>query len=177
VQHSDEQLQTRSLAAFQRAVLWLLRDGRDPVRLLSSFDHWVDVMLQVARSPDGAAEFTLLITYLFHVIHPLYRDALRAKVRLLRRDTKELAMRVAETIAEQFIEEGREQGLKEGIKEGLKEGIERGRVAALKNLLALKFSALDASHEALLEAASSDAIDRYLARVLFADSLAAVFAD
>jgi hypothetical protein len=41
----------------------------------------------------------------------------------------------------------------------------------------MKFSALDASAEARLQAATSEAIDRYLQRVLTADSLAAVLAD
>jgi hypothetical protein len=52
-EHSNAALQARSLAAYPRLVLWLLRDGRDPVRLLHSFDAWRDSMLEVERSPDA----------------------------------------------------------------------------------------------------------------------------
>jgi hypothetical protein len=67
------------------------------------------------------------------------------------------------TIAEQLIEEGRQEG----------------RVAALRRQLVLKFKlqALDPAYEACLKAATPAALDRYLDRVLTADSLAAVFAD
>jgi len=73
------------------------------------------------------------------------------------------------TIAEQLHEEGRARGREEGREEG--------RIATLRSQLLFKFRALDAAAEALLQAATPEAIDRYLQRVLFADSLAAVFAD
>ena len=71
------------------------------------------------------------------------------------------------TIAEQLIEEGREEGRKEG------------RIATLRRQLICKFKlqTLDPAHEACLQAATPEAFDRYLERVLIADSLAAVFAD
>jgi hypothetical protein len=55
---------------------------------------------------------------------------------------------------------------------------EEGRTAALRDLLAFKFGsqAVD-RYEATLRAATPDAIDRYLPRVLTADSLVAVFED
>ena len=65
------------------------------------------------------------------------------------------------TIAEQLREEGREEG----------------RIETLRRLLVLKFRTLDAASEARLQAATPEAIDRYLQRVLTADSLAAVLAD
>jgi hypothetical protein len=65
------------------------------------------------------------------------------------------------TIAEQLREEGRAEG----------------RIATLRSQLLFKFQALDPASEARLQAATPEAIDRYLQRVLVADSLAAVFAD
>jgi hypothetical protein len=47
----------------------------------------------------------------------------------------------------------------------------------LRRLLVWKFQTLDAEYEARLQAASSEAIDRYLQRLLTADSLAAMFGD
>jgi hypothetical protein len=56
---------------------------------------------------------------------------------------------------------------------------EEGRLAALRSLLAFKFKLqrLDERYDARLQGASPEAIDRYLQRVLTADSLAQVFED
>ena len=94
------------------------------------------------------------------------------------------------TIAEQLIEEGRQEGRKEGREEGrqiamtiaeqlIEEGRQEGRIATLRRQLAFKFKlqTLDPAYEAQLQAATPEAVDRYLERVLTADSLAAVLAD
>jgi hypothetical protein len=47
----------------------------------------------------------------------------------------------------------------------------------LRDLLVFKFKRLGAEDEARLQAATPEAIDRYLKRMLTADSLAAVFED
>jgi hypothetical protein len=47
----------------------------------------------------------------------------------------------------------------------------------LRSLLVLKFGALDATAEARLRAASAEAVDRYLERLLAVGSLAAVLED
>ena len=71
------------------------------------------------------------------------------------------------TIAEQLHEEG------------LAKGGQEGRIAALRSVLAARFGsrALDATWQARLQAATAAAIDRYLQRVVVADSLAAVCED
>lgn len=55
--------------------------------------------------------------------------------------------------------------------------VEEGRAAALRSLLTFKFrlQVLEERYESRLRAATPEAIDRYLQRVLVADSLAAVF--
>jgi hypothetical protein len=202
---SNEDLKARPLGAFQQLALWLLRDGRDSSRLLHSFDFWIDTMMQFERSPIADPAFATLIKYMFRVIDPPYRKALRAKISLLGRRAKELTM----SIADQIHEEGRKQGLKQGrkqghqrglkqghqrglkqghqrglkqghqrgLKQGLKQGDQQGRIDVLRRLFLLKFRALDARHEARLLAATPAAIDRYLQRVLTADSVAGVFED
>ena len=157
---SDEALRARSLAAFQKVALWLLRDSRDPSRLLGNFDAWAPMILEAGRirGRDGLAA---LFSYMFRVVDRVNHDELRAKIR-------ELGARpqgVAVTIAEYLHEEGR------------KVGLEQGRVATLRSLLVFKFQALSDEHEARLKAADPEAIERYLQRLLTADSLAAVFAD
>ena len=82
---------------------------------------------------------------------------------------------------EEGIKKGRQEGIKKGLKKGLKKGIkkgrEEGRLATLRSLLVFKFHALGAAYEARLQAAPPEAIDRYLQRLLTADSLVAVFED
>ena len=164
---SDADLQARSLAAFQKLVLWLLRDARDPARLLGSFGAWSSTMVELLTGPDGSESFDTLIRYMFRVVDPVHRELLRAKLRLLGPSAEEIVM----TIAEQLIEEGRQEGREQGRQEV--------RIANLHRLLVIKFKlqSLDPAYEACLQAATPEMLDRYLERVLTADSLAAVFAD
>jgi hypothetical protein len=69
------------------------------------------------------------------------------------------------TIAEQLHEEG------------FVKGREVGRIDTLRSVLVARFGsqALDAIYEARLQAATAAVIDRYVQRVVVADSLAAVF--
>jgi flagellar biosynthesis/type III secretory pathway protein FliH len=159
---SNDELKARALAAVPKVALWLLRDARDPVRLLSNFDVWRSAMIQAGQSRSGIA---MLITYMFRVVDPLYQDELRAKLYELGSGSEEATMTIAE-----YLEE---QGWKKGIKQGIKEG----HIEALRSLLLYKFKTLDEGYEARLQAATMEAVDRYLQRVLTADSLAAVFED
>ena len=159
MQRSNDDLAAWSLGAFQKLALWLLRDARDPARLLDSFDFWISSMLEVVRSRAGLDRINVLILYMFQVIGPMHLEILRAKLRTLGSHTEELSM----TIAEHFQEQGRQEGRREG------------RIATLRSLLVFKFQSLGAADEARLQAASPEMIDRYLQRLLTADSLAAVF--
>jgi predicted transposase YdaD len=182
---SDGNLAARPLPAFPRLALWLLRDARDFATFLDSFDAWIPAMLELGRTRSGRDRLTTLVTYMFRVISPLHLEPLRAKLRTLGSRTEELAMTIAEQLRKEGIQEGlkkgREQGLKNGVKkgrkEGLKKGHEQGRLATLRSMLLFKFHTLGAKHEARLKAATPEAIDRYLQRLLTADSLAAVFDD
>ncbi len=120
-------------------------------------------MMQLLRSPSGIHAFPTLMIYMFWIVDPVNRDELHAKLRHISHQAERTAMNYAEWLHE----EGRTQGRQEG------------RVDALRSLLTLKFKppALDPAYEARLHAATPEAIDRYLQRVLIADSLAAVFDD
>jgi flagellar biosynthesis/type III secretory pathway protein FliH len=104
---------------------------------------------------------------MFQVVDPVHRETLRAKIESLGPRAEEAVM----TIAEQLIEEGRVQGLEKGRQEG--------RIATLRSQLHFKFKVqtLDPVHEARLRTAAPAVLERYLERVLTADSLAAVFED
>ena len=170
---SNDDLAARPLPAFPKLALWLLRDARDSARLLDSFDAWIPSMLELGRTRSGRNSFAVLLTYMFQVIDPMHLDPLRAKIRVLGSRTEEVAM----TIAEQLRKEGRKEGLEKGIKKGLKKGIKKGRLDTLRSLLVFKFQTLAPKYEARLKTATPEAIDRYLQRLLTADSLAAVFED
>lgn len=172
---SNDDLRARSLAAFQKLALWLLRDARSPRRLLDNFDAWIATFAEAERAPAGIDATTTLLTYMFRVIDPVHHDQLRARIRLLGPHAEEIAM----TIAEQWHEEGRQEGIAKGREEGIARGREEGRVAALRSLLRSKFGpqALDAAIEAHLRVAAPAAVEHYLERVLVAESLAAVFRD
>jgi hypothetical protein len=189
MQRSNADLAARSLGAFQKLALWLLRDARAPARLLHSFDVWIPAMLELGRTRSGRDSLAVLITYLFRVIDPVYQDELRAKIRELGSRNEEVAMTIAEYLHEQGrkkgleqgrkkgLEQGRKKGLEQGRKKGLEQGRKEGRVDTLRSLLVLKFRTLDAAYEARLQAATPKAIDRYLKRLLTAGSVAAVFED
>jgi predicted transposase YdaD len=189
MQLTNADLAARPLAAFPKLALWLLRDARDPARLLDSFEVWTPWMLELGRTQAGRNRFAVLITYMFQVIDPMNLDELHAKIRALGSRSEEVAMTIAEQLHEQGRKKGREEGLKKGHEEGLKKGLKRGlrkghkegreegRIATLRSLLIFKFQILGAEYEARLQAATPEAIDRYLQRLLTADSLAAVFED
>jgi len=170
---TNDGLAARPLAGFQQLALWLLRDAREPARLLDSFDTWIPAMLELGRTRAGLDSLEVLITYMFRVIDPVNLEALRAKIHSLGSRIEEVAM----TIAEYLHNEGLDEGHKKGLEEGLKTGLKKGRIDTLRSLLVLKFQGLGAEDEACLQAASPEAIDRYLQRLLTADSLVAVFAD
>jgi hypothetical protein len=162
---SDAALTARSLAAVQKLVLWLLRDARDPARLLASFDIWIPALLELNRNPSGREKLAVLIEYIVRVVDRVTWDIVHAKIDALGASARELTM----TIAEQWQAEGRAEGRAKGRAEG--------RLDTLRRLLVLKFGALDVASEARLQAASPKAVVRYLERLLTADSVAAVLAD
>jgi predicted transposase YdaD len=174
---SDDDLRARALAPFQQLALWLLRDARDPVRLLDRFDAWSPTILEAGQTRSGLDALAVLIHYLFQVLDPLYFNAVRAKLHELGARSKEIAVTIAEYLEEQGRQKGREEGRREGRQEGRQEGHLEGRVAMLRSLLVYKFQSLDAAAEARLQEATPDALERYLRRALTADSLAVVFED
>jgi hypothetical protein len=180
---SDAALQACSLAPFQKLALWLLRDARDPVRLLGGFDAWIPTILEAGRARSGADAITVLIQYLFQVLDPLYFEAVRAKLHKLGTRSKEIAVTIAEYLEQkgrdEGLQKGRDEGLQKGRDEGLQkgrdEGLQKGRVAMVRSLLVYKFQGLNAELEARLQVATPEVLERYLQRALTADSLAAVF--
>ncbi|HEX2691477.1 MAG TPA: hypothetical protein VHN14_32925 [Kofleriaceae bacterium] len=177
MQHSNDDLAARTLAAFSKLALWLLRDARDSRLLLDSFAFWIPWMLELGRSRVGRESVTVLFRYMCEVIDPRHLEELRAKIQTLGPRIERIAMTIADHFREEGLKQGQKKGLKQGLEKGLKKGLKQGRIDTLRGLLVLKFQQLGPEHEARLQAATPAMIDRYLRRLLTADSLVAVFAD
>lgn len=80
-------------------------------------------------------------------------------------------------IERQGIQKGFEEGIEQGIEQGLMEGIEKGRAATLYKLLQLKFGDAAADYEQRLLQANAAELNLWTERVLFAESIDAVFAE
>jgi len=173
----DHDLVCRPLGAFAKLALWLLRDARDPARLLDSFDAWIPSMLEVGRTRGGLDRLKVLITYMFQVIDPMNLDRLRAKIHELGIRSEKVAMTIAEYLHKQGVKEGVKKGVKEGVKEGVRKGVRKGRIDTVRSQLVFKFQTLNATYEARLQGATLPELARYAHRLLTADSLAAVFKD
>lgn len=102
----------------------------------------------------------MLLRYIELVCDDLQLQEFRAKLRELAPGVEQAAV----TIAEQMRREGEARGRFEG------------RVQVLTKQLTLKFGAIGAEQLALIGAATDEDLDRYVERVLTADTLAAVFA-
>ncbi len=67
------------------------------------------------------------------------------------------------------------KGIEQGIEQGIERGIDKGRAATLRKQLELKFRELDIDVLTRLDNASEAELDRWTERILFADSVEAVF--
>ncbi len=67
------------------------------------------------------------------------------------------------------------RGIEQGLEKGIERGIDKGRAATLHKLLQLKFRDLDADVLARLDNASETELELWTERILFADSIEAVF--
>ena len=74
--------------------------------------------------------------------------------------------KILPTLAEQWLQEGRAEGLAKGRADGLREMLGRQ--------LATKFGALTPEQQARLDGATVDELERFVDRVIPADSIAAV---
>lgn len=67
------------------------------------------------------------------------------------------------------------KGIKLGLEQGIEQGINRGRAATLCKQLQLKFGDLSDDYQARLNQGNQAELDLWTERVLFADTLEAVF--
>jgi predicted transposase/invertase (TIGR01784 family) len=160
-QHSG----TRGLSQLQLVFLELPKyDGASqPRSLVEKWAYFFREAENLSAIPEALA-------------HPPVLEALEA-ARTARFTTAEWDAYIAAGMAIQNERGALSLARREGEETGLERGREEGRIATLRSLLIFKFQTLDATYEARLRAAPPEKIDRYLQRLLTADSLAAVFED
>lgn len=78
---------------------------------------------------------------------------------------------------EQGIEQGIERGMEQGVERGIRHGVGRGRSATIAKLLRLKFGEVAQQWLEQLDNATDEQLDLWTERILFADSIEAVFAE
>lgn len=158
---SDDDIARRGLASLAKLTLWLLRDGRGG-RVLDAIDRWAPLLDDLPR-----VGLETVLRYVFAVggNDGVIWEKFHANLRQLAPRAEDETM----SILDQWIREGEARGLEQGL--------EQGRVQTLTKQLALKFGELPESAKARIAGASASELERWLERVLFAATLAEVFAD
>ena len=186
---SNDDLSSWALAAFPKAALFALRDARDPVKLLQDFEHWGALMTEASQAPSGMEAIRQLMRYLALASPNLNMAEFRAKIRKYLPKAETELMTIYEQAHQEGLQAGRQEGRQEGLQAGRQEGLQAGRqegrqagllegqVRTLAKQLVSKFGELPNAYAARLQAASSEDLDRYVERILTADSLASVFGD
>ena len=164
----DDELEAREMAVFPRLVLWVLRDARDTPRLLAHLPRWAGALGEALAAPSGEQAMMQLLYYVACVGGQVHFEEFHAKIVEHVPRAREVVM----TIAEQLRREGWEKGRVEGLEKGRVEGL----AATLEKLLTLKFGKLSPAHLQRLRAASSEELERWVERVLSADTIEAVLA-
>jgi flagellar biosynthesis/type III secretory pathway protein FliH len=156
----------RALSAFPALVLWALRDARTPGQILHTLDYWADALTDVANAEGGRDALEQLFVYISNVADNLAFDQFRARVAQLAPAAKEAIMTIAEEL--------KAQGLKQGLEQGLEQGLVRGQRQALERQMLLKFGPLSDAVSARIQAANLEMLERWLERILTADTPDAV---
>ena len=163
----DDNLMEWSLPAFPKLALWLLRDARHTARMLRGFERWVPLLHQVLSQPHGSAHLTLLLRYVTLVGGEDHFNALQQEIAARLPRARENMMTIAEALR------------KEGLLRGLAEGRAEGHTQALRHVLSiqlqLKFGDAAQAHAPHIQAATPSQLERYIERILRADTLASVF--
>jgi flagellar biosynthesis/type III secretory pathway protein FliH len=111
-----------------------------------------------------------LFVYISNVAENLAFDQFKARLAQLAPAAKEAVM----TIAEELKAQGLKQGLEQGREQGLEQGLVRGQRQALERQMALKFGPLTDAVSARIQSANREMLERWLERILTADSPDAV---
>jgi predicted transposase/invertase (TIGR01784 family) len=154
---TDDELEQRELGLVALLTLWLLRDARTPARLVKSASRFAVAMANLLETPNGLEAFATLFRYIGLVADDSAAITLSQAIEAAKPEAKEPIM----TLAEKWKAEGEA----------------KGKAETLRKLLTLKFGNLSEAAVQSIANVSEVELDRWLERVLTADSLDAVVGD
>jgi flagellar biosynthesis/type III secretory pathway protein FliH len=183
---TDEELERRALGLLPTLTLWAFRDVRNPARLARSLWRWVAAMTELGNAPNGREALWTILRYIAVVADRSVATSFSQAIAIAQTDMKDESMT---TIAEMWEAQGEARGRAEGEARGRAEGEARGRAEGeargraegkadtLRKLLTLRFGELSEATELRLAHASESELDRWVERVLTANSLGDAIGD
>jgi predicted transposase/invertase (TIGR01784 family) len=156
---TDEELLRRALGLLPTLALWLLRDARNPTRFAHSLGRWTATLAKLRAAPNGREAFWTIFRYIAAVADESVATILSEALEAAHPNEKDAQMT---TLAERWTAEGEARGRAEG------------KAETLRKLLTLRFGELSETTELRISSASESELDRWVERVLTADTLAAV---
>ena len=121
----------------------------------------------VALAPSGLRALEVAFRYITKVNKKLPEPAIERFLEI------ELRERVPE--AKMFIDRWREEAREQGIEQGIEQGVVRGQAKTLFTQIQLKFGPPNPATIARVRGADADQLERWVGRILTADSLDALF--
>jgi len=163
---SDDQLLARAMGAIPTLVLVALRDSRSGDKILRTLVNFAEQVRQLATEPLGPDALTTLYCYISGVTE-CSPEAVGQTFIEIEPATESYVMTAA-----QILEQ---RGFDKGIVQGKAEGVALGKAEVLERLLTRRFGPLSAETREQLHKATAAELELWTDRVLFADSLDAVF--
>jgi predicted transposase/invertase (TIGR01784 family) len=167
---TDDELERRALGLLPTLTLWAFRDVRNPARLARSLWRWVAAMTELGNAPNGREALWTILRYIAVVADTSVATTFSEAIAIAQTDMKDESMT---TIAEMWEAQGEARGRAEGEARGRAEG----KADTLRKLLTLRFGELSEATELRLAHASESELDRWVERVLTANSLGDAIGD
>jgi hypothetical protein len=164
----DEALFARPLPPFPKIVLWLLRDGRGIEILLEHLPAWGPELERLAAADAGGEDIGVVLRYILRVAGEAPFEIVRQKII----DVTPTLEQPMASAAEQLIQRGIEKGIEKGKQVGLQEGLRHTLARQLRS----RFGSLDPDAEDRIANAAPETLERWLDRILTAESADDVFA-
>lgn len=158
-QMSNEHILSLASIGALRLFLLILRNIRNP-QLPQMLMQWHELWARVMNEPSGLRVMEILLTYLSKASPTVTRKTLMDVGKLAGMDPE----LVEGSLAWKWMEEGRQEGQREGTK------------TVLKRLLEMRFAPLPPWVQTKVKNASHEELDRWLERLLEADSIETLFA-
>jgi hypothetical protein len=168
---TDEEIAARALDPATALALWALRDGRSPQAILEHVRFFAAYFASLEPVPGGLEDSDRVIGYLGDAAGERSVDIEVLVATIIAHAPT--AQKVVMNSVDRLREEGRQQGREEGRQQGRAEALRHVLIEQLRE----KFEGVEDADVARVEHANEAALERYLKRIVTADSIDAVFGD